>query len=602
MKWSLLLLGTVVLAVGGCRRHDDHGAPVAASPAPLPATPPRLLAEGTLSRPDAAWTEVQKQLGTLGAFLPATFSGVVGSALDLDRELTVLVDGTAPLYFAVEAGELPSGKTASPPTVSWALALPVRDAARVATQLGAELGATAGGEGGDGETKVYPLHPRLAAAGGAVPADDVNDPDADRLDAPVLARVVAAPRFLLVASSRAAAQALAPYITRALPESKTMVASADDARALRVNLPHTALAGALPMLVASRWAEARAELAEEANTAREHHGGRAPDFADPDAVLKLADGVVERALAFVADVDHALFRLEIGDEQVSAQLTLTPVPGGTIAAPGVGSLAACDLAPLSAESLDSAAAALVCSHEDDRVSFAESTFAAVRDALGPRLPAADGERLHRALVDLAHQRGDGLGFTMSPGGVVRLDMPVAVHAGADGDADAGAGTGLMQQAVRTLVDLAHMPGFAEPLAADLGVRVRPSRESSAAIERVHGATATPAGVIGWKIETGGAGRLVVAAGPSLTAAPLLAPPTRALSDDARLAALLGALGKPSFALVVQPQMATSVLAEARPHAAVALAYGPSEGHGEAQVRLVADAGLARSLARLLAGF
>jgi hypothetical protein len=560
----------VVAFAAACSRHDASPSSSPAVDLPLPPPPAALLAEGELARPDVAWTEVQKQLGTLGAFLPATFAGVVGSVLDVDRELTALVDGASPLYFAVAAS--------GPSSVEWALALPVKDAARVAALLGT---ATAASDGG-----AVTLYSQPDAGEGT------------RADSRVLARVPAAPRFLLIASDRGAARDLAPYVARVLPTAPQLPRGPDDARALLVNVPHAALAGPVPALAAARWAESRADLAQQAASARERHGGRAADFADPDAILALGDDAVKRALARVADLDHALVRVEVGDDLVSAQVAMTPVAGGTVAAPWVQGLSRCDLAPLAAEPLDVAAAALVCSRAADRVTFAETLGAAVRTALGARLSAADGDRLQKALKDLAQARGDWLAGALALGGVVRLDMPAADGAAA-------------RQAIHTLVDLAHAPGLAEPLAADLGVRVRPPQNDSAVLQRsAAGAPAAAAasgaaimGTIAWRSEGEHPDHLVVAAGAGHDATALLAPPARTLADDAKLAALLAALARPTFALVVQPQMATSAVADARPHAALAFAYGATGGSSpDAYLRLVADPGLARAFARLAAGF
>ena len=579
---GLLAALAVVASVAGCRRHD---APVVPGPVALPPVPARLLATGILARPDGAWTEVQKQLGTIGAFLPATFAGVVGSVLSLDRELTALVDGEAPLYFAVQAGQVTLGAPGlamAPPR--WALALPVKDAARVR----ALLGGGAGDAGGSVAVELYPLR------------TDAGRPAA--ADGPLLGRVTAAPRYLVVASDGAGAIELAPYVTRLLAAAPaTSSARPDDARALLIDVPHDALAGAVAALLSSRWAAARADLAEQATAARERHGGRAADFADPDAVLKVADGLVADADGLLADLDHASIRIALGEEPVSAQMTLTPLAGGQVAAPWVRSLATCDAAPLGNTSLDAPAAALVCSHAEDRGAFAATLGSGVRAALGARLSAADGDRLQKALTDVARVRGDWLSFALALGGGARLDMAL----GDAGTTEAGRSA---RDSIRTLVDLLHAPGFAEPLAADLGVRVRPPQETSAALERIGPPTRTehaaPASAITWRTDaapTGGA-RLTLAAGPD--ASTLAGPPTRAVSADPALSSLLAAaaLAPPTFELLVQPQMAGSLVADARPHAAVALAFGATgSSPPAAYVRVVADPALARSILRLAAG-
>ncbi len=576
MKRRAVALALALVVVAGCSRHDTPAAP---APAALPPVPARLLLTGTLARPDGAWTDVQKQLGTIGAFLPATFAGVVGSVWSLDRELTALVDGEAPLYFAVQAGEVTlggPGLAMAPPR--WALALPVKDVARVRGLLGAL--SDAGAEGVE-------IHAPDADAGHPSPTDE-----------PVLGRVTAAARYLIVASDGAGATELAPYVTRVLAAAPaTSTARPDDARALLVDVPHAALAGPVAALLSSRWAATRADLAEQASAARERHGGRAADFADPDAVLKVADGVVAEANALLADLDHASIRIALGEENVSAQITLTPLAGGPVAAPWVRSLAACDPAPLAKASLDAPAVALVCSHGDDRAAFAATLGSEVRAALGARLPAAQGDRLQKALGDLARVRGDWLSFALALGGGARLDLAL----GGAGTPEAGRAA---REAIRSLVDLAHEPGFAEPLAADLGLRVRPAQEASAALERLGSAKAS-ASAVTWRTDTDptGGARLTVAAGPD--ASTLLGPPTRAVSDDPALASLLAAaaLARPTFALLVQPQMAGSLVADARPHAAVALAFGATASSSpDAYVRVVADPALARSILRLAAGF
>ena len=566
---ALTALAALVLAilVGACSRHEAPS--LLPPPPPLPATPARLLATGSLAHPDASWTDVQKQIGVLGTFLPATFAGAVGSAFDLDGELTALVDGAAPLYFAAQADEIRLGTSPSVPPLHWALALPVKDVARVAAMVDARRD------------------------GGAVDADA----------AAVIGRVAAAPRYLLVASDDDAVAGLGPYVTRVLPEAPRPEGPLA-ARALLVDVPHDALAGPLSALLSSRWREARMELAEQAARTRQHHGGRAPDFADPDAVLQLVDAVVAQSCAFLADLDHASIRIDLGGQHdgaadlVSAQVTFTRAAGGAVAAAWTRGLTACDLDPLEAVSLDAPAALLACSDAAGRASFASTLGAGLRAGLGSRLSAADGDRLQKALDDLARARGDWLVGALAVGGGVRLDTVLA-SSGVAAPA---------RQAVRSLVEAAHAPGFAEPLAADFGLRVRPPTESTAVLERVGAPAAVRPGSswsVTWRTDASEAAaaapRMTVAAGPD--APSLFAPPTRAFAEDARLSALLAGLGRPTFALVVQPQMAGSAVADARPHAGIAAALGTTGGPvPDAYLRLVADPDLARSLVRLAAGF
>jgi hypothetical protein len=271
----------------------------------------------------------------------------------------------------------------------------------------------------------------------------------------------------------------------------------------------------------------------------------------------------------------------------------------------VKTLAACDLEPLGAESLDAPFAALVCSNAAGRTAFAAALGAGLRAALGSRLSAADGDRLDKALRDLARARGDWLTGALAPGGGLRLDTAIAPDAAPRS----------ASEAVGTLVDLTRAPGIAEPLAANLGVRVRPPRDSVAIVDRLapdraaarpaHAAhaAAPPPLSIEWAAHTESAGprdRLAMAAGPDVPT--LLGPPSSVLSDDPHLRNLLAELASPTFALLVQPQLATSALADARPHAGIALAFGATgEPPSSAYLRLAADPGLARSLLRLAAG-
>ena len=97
-----------------------------------------------------------------------------------------------------------------------------------------------------------------------------------------------------------------------------------EAGAIVADVPQPALAGALSAWLGARWGETRAWLASSDDDQRAKHGGRAPDFGDPRPIVDALDGMVTRRIALLAGARGARVVVDAGDDDVHAELLVTP--------------------------------------------------------------------------------------------------------------------------------------------------------------------------------------------------------------------------------------------------------------------------------------
>src|SRR6185503_20062746 len=90
---------------------------------------------------------------------------------------------------------------------------------------------------------------------------------------------------------------------------------------LTLDVSRGALAGPLTAGVRQRWADLRAELSAQDRDARAARG-RAPDFADPAAVLAIADGAVTALLDFIGSTEHLRLTLRPGLDRLELSLSV----------------------------------------------------------------------------------------------------------------------------------------------------------------------------------------------------------------------------------------------------------------------------------------
>lgn len=480
---------------------------------PAPALPPvdapaSLLAEGTIAAPDATWLRLQRGLGGGMGMLPTSLGGLICAASGLDAKLGAEISGTSPAYLVV------AGHGGAP---SWVLAARLVEERRARPLF---EGPTAIFQANDAGAGVMVL------AGKGAPAPQRR-----------VAVGIAPGGWLVLGPSAAALADLAPYATRTLPSRTT------GSESIAIDVPRAALQGELGAAAAHGWNGAKDAMIADDVSQRSAHGGRAPDFGEPRAIVGALDGWMQGRLGALRDLRGTHVAIDVGDDTVTAVLSAPPASSEGAASSLVAAIHPGDTAPLASLPRETVLALLT---RDDAVARAteaaglESTIVAT---LGPRLAAPDAKRVHAAIDDWGVARGDWatLALTLTPS-----ERGVVADVASSDPARTARG-------VREAMDLvAHVPAFRDPLEGWLG-----ARDLTLGAAEVPGGghastatfvTASPI-TLAW---TPGSADLKLALGPAPL--PLLAPtiPASTLGDDPTIRALLGSLGSVSSAIVAQP--------------------------------------------------
>jgi len=416
---------------GSCRSSasSSSAAPLDADAAvELPVEAPvGVLARVWVRSADALWTRVQNGVGGAAALLPGDVGSMVCAGAGLDSAVAALVDGKSTAYAIVATPSSDDGGPASGASLAWSLALPLRDAARVASIL----------------------MPTAAPSASSAPRVAVRDEQGMRVlsrSEPPLPMATALVRgWLLLASSDADLRRLAPYLWRTMPTLPPPSSSASIVAELEQ--------GAVAARLAAGWAGARAWLAERDQEQRARHGGRPPDFGDPAAILDAVDAVVAKRMALLATARDASLTLDATEDAVDVDLQVSP---GEDDAGWVSAMTLGDARPLADVSGDAIVALLSRGDRASRVQDADDAALALTSVLGAHVQAGDQPAIAAALRAWAQGRGDWLTVTIdgSPSRRATLTCP-------GGDAAA--------QALRGLMELARRPLFADPLRAALSL-------------------------------------------------------------------------------------------------------------------------------------
>ena len=528
--------------------------------------PQGLLAEAWLRTPDATWARVQQDVSGVVGLLPPSAAETVVALTGLDARLGKLVDGASTWYAVAASG----GSTAE---VGWAAALPLADPALAAEAL---LDTSDARGAGPGARTVAGMHV-IEADAGAAPT------------------VALAGKWLVVASSESDLARLGPYAFRTMPTKP-----APGAAPVVASVPGSALAGVVATQLGAKWEAMRSWLQARDEEQRAAHGGRAPDFGDPRAILDAADAVVKRRIAVVGTASAARIELATEDGDVRADFSLTPGPDGGDA--GTAALPVGTAHPLAEAPAD---AVLVILSRDDatrRADDARELEVALDRALGSRAHADDTAAVHAAIDDWARARGDWVLASLEWGGEgargLWLRTPAASAEGAS-------------RAVRELVDLSHRHALESLLSGAL--HVAPSVVAAADVASVsraslatfaasgadkHPHPSPPLGVA-WGLHDGD---LLVAAGGGATAMlAAQAAPAKRLGDDPRTAHLVESLGADvAFALIARPLRLDPARGAGDAGLAPAVLAWGRKG-SDAWVRVELGGALIRELVRLKAG-
>lgn len=531
-----MLVGTLgfLVGCGSCGKADVavDAAPVeSVVEAKVPA-PDDLLADGVLLTPNASWTKLQRGIGGAVGLMPQTAGGLVCSLGGLDLALASEIDGTAPMYLAL-AGE--------PDDPEWLLAAKVVEQRKARDVLL------------DAETAKYTGHDEngttvLKAKGGAPST---------------LGLGLTRSGYLLIGKTEATLGKLGPYATRTLPTLPP------GKSALHVDVKKKALSGRLRTALEKRWQAYAVDLLAEDAKMRENRGGRAPDFADPKAIVGIADGLVQKRIATVASLEKLAIDVEVGDDDLHVVAEAEgPAEGGALAPMTVGATA-----PLFEVPKDAIAALLTRSTGPERETDAKEIETALSSALGSRLPDAEQKKLHALLEEVAKNRGDALtlvglgGDNKAKGLVLRADAKSPDALG---------------KSVGLVADLLRSPTFKEPL------RLKSLQRSTGEAKgvgkcdmldlTVEGRGKLPDTKLGlaWTVE---GGSLTAALGDSpLELVSRGARPEEKLSSDKVHAKYLEALGKEaSFVFYAQPFLVDQ--SKPVPPSPAVLAWGARETRG-----------------------
>jgi hypothetical protein len=578
-----VVLGLACSSCSSCeKKSDDKGAipevPVAA--------PIDLLADVYAISPNTSWSKLQRGIGGAVGILPATLPGIIGFMADMDPRIANEIDGSAPIY-GVLAGD--------PAHPGFCIAMKLVDPRRARMLLT------------DGETAVFNVREEPSASGQPglthlVPKVRVERADKKQPSAAALT----SNGYITVGPVPEELSKLAPYTTRTLP-SRTMPKDA----AIVADVPRSAVEKVLAPKLEGAWTDAKGFLLAEDERMRGVHGGRAPDFGDPKAIVAALDAVVGRRIAVFRDLERVRFALDVNDDAVVLDATLTPVSGDGPAKKWVSSMRVGDAASLLGLPSTSLVAISLRDTEEDRVAQATEMEKAIASSLGERLKEPDAKKLHDALDDWTKGRDETLAIAYS------IEEPAGTFVTTRArDAEAA------NRAVRSIVDLTKVspfkemlhvkevttttedfPGFGKVQIAKL------AREAPAAHKPPPGAKAPPgdAGAammagppagVAWSTE-GGTVALALGAEPLVTFK-TSARPDKKLRDDplvARFTTNVGATA--STFVVVQPLRFDAKRAHL---GAAPVAAAVSRKESDAIVRLEISDALLRELSRYFMGF
>lgn len=521
----LLVVGAIALAAVVYTRLRGQstsiadagaGAPGEATGPALPpvAAPDGLLAEAALLDPAPFWSRLQRGVGATLGILPTSPGGLLVALAGVDPAFGPELDGASPA-FAVVATD-----PADDSELAWAVAFRVSDARRAKNVLV------------EGDVSRYAVHDvggmaALAPRGGAHLS---------------VGAALAPGGFFVVARNEADLARLGPYLTRSVP---TKAHAPTNDGSLLVEVPKSALSGVVRARLAAAWSSFRAEKEKQDEDLRQAHGGRAPDFADPRAILATVDAVVNDRLALLGDLEGARVVVAAGEDDLRATVSLAPSPGDGPAARSLEAMQVGDALPMLEAPADAPLLALARSAPDGRAADAELVSDAVAKALGPRLSAADGKRLRGALDDIERGRGDWLVAGLSarrPAGAAYLRAPAA-------DADT------LARGIKEALELESLPAFKGPLAAFLHAKDPTFAQADAgAAGRADVATFAYEGgktLVAWGVRDG---VLTACAGDDAPAklSSIGAPEHKLASDERVAGALRGFASDVTLAVVARP--------------------------------------------------
>jgi hypothetical protein len=570
------IAGGVALTRGGGDRASEADAGVVVEP-PVPA-PDGLLCDLYVAAPNAVWTKLQRGVGGAAGILPATLPGVLILLADLEVTLANELDGTAPMYGAA-AGD--------PADFGLVLAMKLVDPRRARSMLV-----------GDGDAGRFVAREEAGMT--------VLVPMSSRSTDRRFEVAITKNGYLLLGRRSADLQRLGPYVTRTLP-SRTL-----PAEAAVLEVPRSALQALLKPRLEGAWKEGRSFLLAQDERMRLERG-RAPDFADPAAIVAALDAMLARRIAIVGDLERVRIALDVAEDAAVLTATLAPTSDpASEAKKWIDTMKVGDASPLLELPAVSTLALSTRDSEAERAEQASALEKAVASSLGPRLK--EPEKLREVFDAITKSRDEAIALA------VGLEEPAGLFLRArvrDGDA--------ANKAIRGGFELAKIAPFKEMLRAK---NVTSSREElpglgtadvltllrdppmdhkpppvlfrSAQDAGPPRASGAPIGSLGvaWLISEG---KLSLGAGaePAVTLK-IGARTDKKLADEPSLARFLSAIGNDASTIVVGQPLRLDPKRASLPTSPLAIAVGKKGG--DAFVRVEVSAGLLREAARWHMGF
>lgn len=416
-----LLLASLSGSLTACNRCESDAKPVASqAPAVAPAPVPRqLLFDVFVPKPSATWRSVRELAGPAARMLPVNVELLVARFLGLKPIVAGRIEADRPWLGAVL-------RSASGEEPGWVFAVRV--------QSGAELIA----ELTRGNT---PSH-RASQSGGLTLLEG-SEPGSARSFAVV-------DDYLVMGENPAALKLAASYAARTLPrremppKSISMVAGRGQLR------------GAAVSFIESSWRSYKKQLDEQRKRTQRAHGGRAPDFAEPTAVLGALDAWVEEFTSYARSSERLEVAFQPSKTSASLSLELVPTQGGK-AESWVDRIAVGSASSVLSLPTDATLAFWSKSSPADRASQADTASAGLKSLLGTRLSESDAKSLHGIFDNLSKGRGDELlvGFVVAP-------QPGLLVRGSVSEESA------LAEGLSRLPSLLEVSPLAEPLASFVG--------------------------------------------------------------------------------------------------------------------------------------
>jgi hypothetical protein len=402
-----------------CGSHDDP-LPTTHAEAPVP-VPDALLADVYLGSPNGTWSHLQRGVGGPTGILPATIGGLIALGFGIDPVFAGEIDGTAPA-FGVVAGD--------PADPGWAMAVRLNDVRRA-------RGLMVEGDTAHFSAREVAGMTELVPKGGGSPSGAPG------------ALGLTRGGFLVIAKSSADLGRLGPYASRTLP-SRPLPAEGSAV----IDVPRAAVDARLRPKLEAAWQGARQFLLDMDETSRREHGGRAPDFGDPKAIVDALDALVARRIAVFGDLERLRIALDLGEDGAFLLATMTPSTPAGPAAQWIGGMQTGDSAALLAMPAVSALAVMTRDADAARDEQGKDLEKTVVSSLGARLAEADAKRLHGVIEDWTKARGDTLALSLDWDDPHGLFLRGAVK---EGEAQTA------QRAVTGLVDLVRVSPFKDAL-------------------------------------------------------------------------------------------------------------------------------------------